>query len=69
MSAGGTAQDFIVSNGGRASIQGTVTSDVLVASGGVETVLSGGVVSGSSGAGTAISRHGERAVGRLVLVC
>ena len=47
--------NIAVSSGGALNVAGTVTSDVAVFSGGVETVSSGGVVSGQHGAGTAIS--------------
>ncbi|MHC2467869.1 hypothetical protein [Bradyrhizobium embrapense] len=53
--AGGTADHILVSSGGVLSVGGTVTSNTGVLAGGVETVLSGGLISGSSGAGTGIS--------------
>ena len=52
---GATAYFIGVSAGAALNVAGTITSDVTVYSGGVETVSSGGVVSGSAGAGTAIS--------------
>jgi autotransporter passenger strand-loop-strand repeat protein len=52
---GGTAYFIGVSAGAALNVAGIITSDVTVFAGGVETVLSGGVVSGSAGAGTAIS--------------
>ena len=55
ISKGGTAHDLTVSSGGALNVAGTITSDVMVFAGGVETVLSGGVVSGASVADTAIS--------------
>jgi autotransporter passenger strand-loop-strand repeat protein len=55
ISKGGTAHDIAVSSGGAMNVAGTITSDVTVFSGGVETVLSGGVVSGASVADTTLS--------------
>ncbi|WP_375787265.1 hypothetical protein ACE10Z_06865 [Bradyrhizobium sp. Pha-3] len=53
--AGGTADHILVSSGGVLSVGGTVTSNTGVLAGGVETVLSGGLISGASGSGTGIS--------------
>ncbi|SED91990.1 autotransporter passenger strand-loop-strand repeat-containing protein [Bradyrhizobium erythrophlei] len=53
--AGGTADHILVSAGGVLSVGGTVTSNTGILVGGVETVLSGGLISGTSGAGTGIS--------------
>src|SRR3984957_10287638 len=47
VSKGGTAHDILVSSGGTLTVAGTITSDVFVESGGVETVSSGGLVTGS----------------------
>ena len=55
VSKGGTAYDLTVSSGGALNVAGTITSDVTVFAGGVETVSSGGVVTGASGSDTAIS--------------
>jgi autotransporter passenger strand-loop-strand repeat protein len=52
---GGTADFIAVSSGGALNVAGTITSDVAIFSGGVETVSSGSVVSGTFGSGTAIS--------------
>ena len=45
----------MVVSGGNLNVAGTVTSDVTVFSGGLETVAAGGVVSGSGVAGTTLS--------------
>ncbi|MCP3416203.1 hypothetical protein NLM16_19090 [Bradyrhizobium brasilense] len=53
--AGGIADHIIVSSGGVLSVGGTITSNTGVLAGGVETVLSGGLISGAAGSGTGIS--------------
>jgi autotransporter passenger strand-loop-strand repeat protein len=55
VSKGGSVDHLKVSSGGALNVAGTVTSDVAVFAGGVETVSSGGVVSGASGADTVLS--------------
>ena len=51
--AGGTAHNIAVSSGGNLNVAGTVTSDVVVSAGGIETVSSGGLITGQvySGSG------------------
>ncbi|MBR1315864.1 hypothetical protein JQ562_32880 [Bradyrhizobium sp. AUGA SZCCT0051] len=53
--AGATADHITVSSGGVLSVGGTLTSNTGVLAGGVETVLSGGLISGASGSGTGIA--------------
>ncbi|WP_375778515.1 hypothetical protein ACE103_04785 [Bradyrhizobium sp. ma5] len=53
--AGATADHVTVSSGGVLSVGGTMTSNTGVLAGGVETVLSGGLISGASGSGTGIA--------------
>ncbi|MCS3446158.1 MULTISPECIES: beta strand repeat-containing protein [Bradyrhizobium] len=53
--AGGIADHILVSSGGVLSVGGTITSNTGVLAGGVETVLSGGLISGAAGSGTGIS--------------
>ena len=53
--SGGSFSFAGVESGGKLNVAGTVTSDVTVFAGGVETVSSGGVVSGQPGSGTLIS--------------
>jgi autotransporter passenger strand-loop-strand repeat protein len=55
VSAGGTADDLFVSSGGVLNVHGKITSGVTVFAGGVETVSSGGVVSGASVTDTTLS--------------
>jgi autotransporter passenger strand-loop-strand repeat protein len=55
VSAGGTTDELYVSSGGVLNVHGKVTSGVTVFAGGVETVSSGGVVSGASVADTTLS--------------
>ena len=52
MSKGGTAHDIVVSTGGALNVAGTITSNVAVFSGGVETVSSGGWSAATFWAGT-----------------
>ena len=49
------AHDNVVSSGGTFNVAGTVTSNDFVFTGGIENVLSGGVVTGSPTSGTAVS--------------
>jgi autotransporter passenger strand-loop-strand repeat protein len=53
--AGGSAHDFTVESGGSVNVRGKITSNVEVASGGVETVSSGGLVTGLVNSGTLVS--------------
>ncbi|MGY3693161.1 autotransporter passenger strand-loop-strand repeat protein [Bradyrhizobium sp. USDA 3240] len=53
--AGATADHITVSSGGVLSVGGTLTSNTGVLAGGVETVVSGGLISGASGSGTGIA--------------
>ncbi|TWC06727.1 autotransporter passenger strand-loop-strand repeat protein [Bradyrhizobium macuxiense] len=55
VSSGATVDHISVSNGGIFNVGGTVLSNVAVLAGGVENVLSGGVVTGVTGSGTGIS--------------
>src|SRR6478672_3797915 len=57
LSAGATANSFTVSSGGSANVLGTTLSNTTVETGGVETVSSGGIVTGasSSGLGNSVS--------------
>ena len=55
--SGGQAHDLTVLSGGELDVLGEITSSVVVSSGGIEIVSSGGVVSGASNSGTAI--HGS----------
>ena len=55
VSSGATVDHISVSSGGIFNVGGTVLSNVAVFAGGVENVLSGGVVTGVTGSGTGIS--------------
>ena len=55
ISKGGIAHDIFVSSGSELNVAGTITSNVSVFSDGIETVSSGGVVTGASAARTTIS--------------
>ena len=55
VSSGATADHISVSSGGIFNVGGTVLSNVSVFAGGIENVLSGGVVTGVTGSGTGIS--------------
>ncbi|MFX9722014.1 hypothetical protein ABTO99_18450, partial [Acinetobacter baumannii] len=48
----------VVVSSGTLNVAGTMTSNVTVSSGGVENVLSGGLISGTFGSGTLISAAG-----------
>ena len=56
--AGGSAAFVGVSSNGKINVAGTILSNTAVSSGGVENVLSGGVISGASGSGTAVYAGG-----------
>ncbi|WP_342711237.1 AIDA repeat-containing protein [Bradyrhizobium sp. B124] len=55
VSSGATADHISVSSGGLFNVGGTVLSNVAVLAGGIENVLSGGVVTGVTSSGTGIS--------------
>jgi autotransporter passenger strand-loop-strand repeat protein len=55
LAAGGTADGFSVSSGGLANVLGTSLSNTRIASGGLEIISSGGIVSGALSSGNSIS--------------
>ncbi|MFX9762050.1 hypothetical protein ABTP13_18540, partial [Acinetobacter baumannii] len=58
VSAGGSAAFIKAYSGGTLNVAGTVVSEGGVASGGVENVLSGGLISGATSSGTGVSAGG-----------
>ena len=54
MSKGGDRPRYLVISGGNVNVAGAITSHVAVFSGGIETVSSGGVVTGASDDSTVI---------------
>ena len=56
--AGGIAEHLLVDSGGTFNVAGTVLSNVMIYAGAVENVLSGGVISGTTGSGTKVSAGG-----------